>query len=146
MGGMPGGMGGGMGGGMPGGMGGLFGSLFDEGPMGHGAAGHGSDDDMMWQGQGKRPRQPVKHEIELRVRLEDLYRWAAGGVGWGWLGCTACLLRIALGGAGGGACFSAWAHVVLVQLARLLACCSSTLPTKARGPSLLPDATVQHAD
>jgi hypothetical protein len=84
-GGMPGGMGGGMGGGMPGGMpggmGGLFGSLFDEGPMGHGAAGYSSEDDMAGPGMGKRPRQPAKNEIDLRVKLEELCRWGEVGGG-----------------------------------------------------------------
>jgi hypothetical protein len=66
---------------MGGGMGGLFGGLFDEGgPMGAGA---GFNSDEEHQGGGaKRPRAPQKVEVELKLRLEELYRWVGLAAGW----------------------------------------------------------------
>ncbi len=60
-------------------MGGMFGGLFDEGgPMG-GGAGFSSDEEhhggMPFGAGTKRPR-PQKVEVELKLRLEDLYRCA----------------------------------------------------------------------
>jgi hypothetical protein len=124
-------------------MGGMFGGLFSEGgPMGAGA-GLGSDDDGQQQQQqqqqqqgaggtfgggvgGKRPRAAPKVEVDLKLRLEDMYRWVwrAGGVGWvGWGGVAYWdgragpgWARSWLDGLGDSRLSTAWLPALLAQL------------------------------